>query len=448
MVRTGFHRPNLTIATRPTRASERDELLLLRLRSRPRGTTIVYVTRQEAAGRVAALLAQAGMPARHYHAGLEGPERSEVQAWWIAGRDRIVVATIAFGMGIDKADVRYVYHYNLPKSLESYSQEIGRAGRDGEPATVELFGGAEDVRSLENFAFGDTPSRAAVEGLVGAIFDGDRELQLNPTELSSRLDLRKEVIETALTYLELDGWLQQKTPIYLGYEFKLLRAREGVMAGCDAARRSFLARGFGQAKVGRIWMSLDPAVAAAALGEDRTRIVKALDYLSEKGAIELRAADLRTRYLRLKEPPDRSALIDSLAARFERRERNEVARIQEVLSMVVSAECQANQLASRFGEVRAEPCGRCSACLKVPRAVAPIAEPGPIADILPETELASLRNEAEVLRDDRSLARFLCGISSPGLTRSKLRKHPRFGGLESWGFSAVLAHLQAHSQPG
>ena len=101
----------------------------------------------------------AGLPARAYHAGMSAEERTAVQDWWTASDRNVVVATIAFGMGIDKADVRYVYHLNLPKGLESYSQEIGRAGRDGAPGICELFACRDDVPTLENFAYGDTPTR-------------------------------------------------------------------------------------------------------------------------------------------------------------------------------------------------------------------------------------------------------------------------------------------------
>src|SRR5436190_6977756 len=150
---TGFYRPNLTLLSTPVTAAERNEQLVERLRKRPPGSTVVYVTLQRTSLSVADLLAGAGLPARPYHAGMNAEERVAVQEWWSRSQDAIVVATIAFGMGIDKADVRYVYHYNLPKSLESYAQEIGRAGRDGEESICELFACLDDVPTLENFAY-------------------------------------------------------------------------------------------------------------------------------------------------------------------------------------------------------------------------------------------------------------------------------------------------------
>ncbi|HEX4590413.1 MAG TPA: ATP-dependent DNA helicase RecQ, partial [Gemmataceae bacterium] len=169
VVRTGFYRPNLTLHLTPCQPHQADELLAKRLADRPPGATIVYVTLQRTAEAVAKRLCEQGVPARPYHAGLDSELRHTIQDWFMAAPRAVVVATIAFGMGIDKANIRYVYHYNLPKSLENYAQEVGRAGRDGAPSVCEVFVCPQDRIALENFIYGDTPTLDAVRSVIADV---------------------------------------------------------------------------------------------------------------------------------------------------------------------------------------------------------------------------------------------------------------------------------------
>jgi ATP-dependent DNA helicase RecQ len=441
---TGFYRPNLTLLTTPARASERDQLLIDRLRERPAGSTIVYVTLQRTALRVASLLAAAGLPARPYHAGLSADDRVETQEWWTASPGNIVVATIAFGMGIDKADVRYVYHLNLPKGLESYSQEIGRAGRDGEPAVCELYACQDDIPTLENFAFGDTPTREAVAGLLDVIFanGAGSELAVSDYELSGRLDIRPLVLRTILTYLELEGLLRQGTPFYAGYSFRPLSGSfADVFAAFDADRADFLRRLVASGKSGRLWTNLDPEESAIALGEERSRIVAALGHLEERRLIELRSSDVRQRYTVLGQPDSRDELLARLVDRFERREEAEVERIARVISLVTYEGCQVNALIGYFGEVRGEPCGHCSFCLTGTGQQLPAAAvPPPLSEEVDSTALAALVSaHPAALGAARQQARFLCGITSPATTRAKLTRDALFGVVSGRRFDDVLA---------
>ena len=164
-VQTGFRRPNLDFHITPCDVGERKAVLLERLESMD-GAAIVYVTQQMTAEGLAGFLKRNGVGAKAYHAGLRDDYRAEVQEGFMGGEVRVVVATIAFGMGIDKADIRAVFHFNLPKSLENYVQETGRAGRDGKPARCEMLACADDLTVLENFIYGDTPTPQALRHLV------------------------------------------------------------------------------------------------------------------------------------------------------------------------------------------------------------------------------------------------------------------------------------------
>ncbi len=441
---TGFYRPNLTLLTTPATAAERDQMLIDRLRSRPSGSTIVYVTLQRTALRVASLLAAAGLPARPYHAGMSSEDRVATQEWWMASGTNVVVATIAFGMGIDKADVRYVYHLNLPKGLESYSQEIGRAGRDGAPSICELFACNDDVPALENFTYGDTPTREALGGLLDEVFAHEESAQfaVSEYELSGRFDVRPLVLKTVLTYLELDGFLRQGTPFYAGYSFRPVTGSfEDVVAAFDVDRADFLRRLVASGNTGRVWTGLDPEVCAQALGEDRSRIVAALGHLEQRGLIELRVADVRQRYTILARPDSTVELLDRLAERFALREQAEARRIQQVIALATNDGCQVNALVAYFGEQRGEPCGHCTFCLGGVAQQLPEGAPLPA---LEEVVDRSLLQELAAAQPDalglpRQRARYLCGITSPATSRAKLTRGGLFAALADRHFADVLA---------
>jgi ATP-dependent DNA helicase RecQ len=157
VVRASVVRPNLRHAVDAVYDEEGRKRALLTRLARAGGPAIVYARAREKCERLAEFLRGHGFRARHYHAGMEKDERSAVQEAFLGGQAPVVVATTAFGMGIDKPDIRLVLLYNPPGSLEDYVQMVGRAGRDGKTSDCVLLSGPRDAGDLRRFALGDVP---------------------------------------------------------------------------------------------------------------------------------------------------------------------------------------------------------------------------------------------------------------------------------------------------
>jgi ATP-dependent DNA helicase RecQ len=297
------------------------------------------------------------------------------------------------------------------------------------------------VTVLENFTFGDTPTPEAVAGLLdhvlGTAGAGGGRFDVSTYELSGEFDVRPLVINTLLTYLELDGVIESTGPFYSQYKFKPLKPSAEMLAGFDARRQQFLRKVLSQARKLEKWFSLDVVRAAEAAGEPRERVIAALNYLEEQGDLELQVAGARHGYRHTGQQYAPEELTKVMVERFMDRERRDIERLKKVLAFASHQGCYARYLLSYFGEERGN-CGHCGWCLgERPGKLPPVAR-RPLGDR--EAALVrSLRTEhGKALATPRQMARFLCGISSPGLTRAKLTKHPSFAAWEGQPFQEVL----------
>lgn len=208
---TGFNRPNLTLEVKYTANTEaKFHALNELLNPPPKGAALIYTgTRRDAEEVAEFVRVVCKLKAEHYHAGLPAEDRARIQERFINGTTPVIVATNAFGMGIDRADVRQVIHYTLPGSLEAYYQEAGRAGRDGLPAKVVLLYNPQDRALQEFFISNSVVSPEEMQVLYRALGGMDGEIWMTSDDFSRRTDLHQVKVKVGLAELERVGALER-----------------------------------------------------------------------------------------------------------------------------------------------------------------------------------------------------------------------------------------------
>ena len=236
---TTFDRPNLRFVVQPCRSEAEKERWLMRLLYRSSEPAIVYVATRRDADLIASMFRDRGIAARAYHAGMERFDRDVVQDMFMADQIRVVVATNAFGMGVDKPDIKYVVHYHFPGSIESFYQEAGRAGRKDQIVaySVVLYQ-PRDRRIQEYFIDNSVPSPQ----MLAALYDFLRQrsgdtLFLGDEDLASALPFEEQALRIGVHILEREGYIRR------GYDFaarcaiKIFEPVADVLARVQAPER-------------------------------------------------------------------------------------------------------------------------------------------------------------------------------------------------------------------
>ena len=381
----GFDRPNLVWSVHHVQDPVAQALDVFR--GVP-GAGLVYAGTRRATEAVAGRLRREGVSAAPYHAGLDADARQETQRRWLDGETRVIAATSAFGMGIDKPDVRAVVHTSLPPTLESYYQEAGRAGRDGARAYAVLALGPDAEAVPRHMVDRGQPTPPDVQavyhaaGSLGQIALGsepEAPVTVDLARLAAVAERSPSVVRAAVDRLAADGVWDVVRPRENEVRVRLPQGRDGLARAVEA--ESPAVQAFADALVRRLppeaareGAALWTVPLAEALGMTAQRLDAGLDYLASRRALEVvrpeRGLTLAWRGARARVAP-----VD--AAALDRGRRRGHARVDAVVRYASSVGCRRQHLLAFFGEPAPPRCGRCDVCLgrHQPSVVTPDDEP-------------------------------------------------------------------------
>ncbi|HEU4494157.1 MAG TPA: ATP-dependent DNA helicase RecQ [Rubrobacteraceae bacterium] len=368
VVVTSFNRPNLTYRVLSAREKKDKLPLILDVVRNAAPPGIVYVTTRKECEELAAHLRRSGVHAAAYHAGMGASERSEVQERFMTDELSVVVATVAFGMGVDKPNVRFVVHASVPGSLPAYMQESGRAGRDGKVADcVVLYRGADLGRRKRLVTLG-----TAGEGDVGSLFrslaglENGGRVNVPPSALAALGGVDPDAAWIVLGSLEESGLIHRGYDLWAEVEVRRLEeGTEGLREEVAAVHAALPGSGtIGLSELARR-AGVRPAVAQGAIYR---MMVDGTADIIPRGSV----VDVRLKASTLDEHSRRT-----IAARLKSRASAAYARIRDVESYATLTACRREHLLRHFGDTEpVAPCGACDVCLGEAQEISKPPRPG------------------------------------------------------------------------
>lgn len=383
LLKSGFERPNLSYIVRQV---EDKYSQILNVCNGVPGTGIVYARNRRKCEELSAFLMAQGVSASFYHAGLGGQARAERQAAWKSGAVRVMVCTNAFGMGIDKPDVRFVVHYDLPESPEAYFQEAGRAGRDGKRSFAVQLWNSVDVRRAKQIEDVSFPSLEYIEDVyqkLHAFFEipydigMGRQLKFKIEDFCKRFGLQRAPAFYALKYLERTEHLTYSeevdipTKVRINVDRKSLYdvelADQGQANVLEALMRSYTG-------IFSFLQQIDEEYVARRAGQTVPQLRQSLYGLSLAHVISYVPTD-HSDVVVLHHDRLRPGNVNLMPSRYAMLRESFHARAEAMLEYVSeTSECRSRYLLRYFGQTEAADCGTCDVC-RARRAAAPVHEP-------------------------------------------------------------------------
>ncbi len=367
-----FNRPNLAYVVRKV---EQKESKLFEILTKIKGSGIVYVRNRKRTKELALFLQSHKISADFYHAGLTPEERSQRQDDWIGDKTRIIVSTNAFGMGIDKPNVRTVVHLDLPDSLEAYFQEAGRGGRDGQKSYAVLLFNKNDITQLEyqfEMAFPEMREIKQVYGALGsylqlAVGGGIGEsFDFNIVEFTQRFNFEVLKAYACFRVLEQDGWLAFTEGIFMPAAIKIIIDREKLY-DYQLKNKAYdlVLKGILRAFQGVLndFVSFNELSLAQFLKMSIIDLEKILNHLTLEGIIEYRHKKDKPQLTFLRERVDNQSLTIDYTLYMFRKKRAEY-RIRKAIEYAELGICRSQQLVHYFGQMDSKPCGVCDICVE------------------------------------------------------------------------------------